>query len=1143
MDKHEYKHLMDEIQYLIDQQEYAKAAEIADTIDWRRVRSIMTLGTISDLYRINKRYEDARDIMLMAYDRKPENSQVCYSLCELFLKTGEMADAVEFYKEYERLTNQDPQDFGKYILQYKMYEANNVSLEERAEVLENLRQRTHQEKWLYELAYLYHRMELETKCVEVCDELILWFGTGEYVNKALELKRLHAPLTPEQQEKYDRRFENTEDAPEEDGPEDGESVGDVLYEDQEEDFESGESDPTETTRVFDTEEVRRQAGDYAADGDTAPMVKIMDMGQYNTLNLQAEIAAGVNEVLGDTDSITRTLLQPMIDPETGYYDLGSTTEIINSVSQDPEEPEYMENSEVYFGETGEIQQNTGEIQGAEDEAAGEYAAEAFDGEPYAEDGAAEEYAAEAFDREPYAENEEIEDGGEESVPGGNVTEDFLDPKQDEDTVFLDYPDEEVLEEEPAESIGTQEDGAYADSYIGYVEKDSDSEKEAGKNVSIADRVMEQMRLESLETQKKLENEALTAQPPEPMARALTQEPDGQIRLVVPEGKTLEKQITGQLSIEDIRAEWERMKQESREKQEEEVRQRVQRQTGKMFTEFEEAIRDNILRQMEQKEEPSLYESPEAVQQDGEETEQEETGGWAMDEWMSDTGEPEDGESEDEAAAPEEMASEEYAENAGDDTSEKDADGTENAEETVEQEIIPEKPGEGSGEHTESSEETEELPEESEEIPEESEEIPESFEEVPEETEEIPEESEEIPEETEELPEETEEIPEESEEIPEESEELPEETKEISEEILEESGAVSSGSEETAEEEQAEEEQSEESQGAAEEEEGYEDTKEPTEEVNVPVTGNSWEDDEYPDFSEEEKAVLEAAPDEEEASKEDEDQGEEALNDREAEESAGEDTASEVPSVRPLTDEEEALFGELVRGRSAREQLVKAIDNISMAAYAGNLVITGEESSSALEMAKNMIREIKQTDSNFSGKAAKISGKKLSGKDVSAFLEQLKNGAIIIESASQLSANTLEELYKCMQQDSYGLLVILTDTKKKMNLFLKENKKFVPLFSARVDLQPLSNDVLAEYAQQYAREREYSIDDLGMLALHTRIDEMQTAKHSVTKAEIEQLMDAAIHSAAKKNMGHFFDILLGRRYDEEDMLIITEKDFE
>ncbi len=1108
MDKHEYKHLMDEIQYLIDQQEYAKAAEIADTIDWRRVRSVMTLGTISDLYRLNKRYEDARDIMLMAYDRKPENSQVCYSLCELFLKTGEMADAVEFYKEYERLTNQDPNDFGKYILQYKMYEANNVSLEERAEVLENLRQRAHQEKWLYELAYLYHRMGLETKCVEVCDELILWFGTGEYVNKALELKRLHAPLTPEQQEQYDRRFEKTEDMPEEDGPVDGELDEDVLDEEQaqEENFESGEPDPAETTIVFDTEEVRRQTGDYAPDGDTAPMVKIMDVGQYNTLNLQAEIAAGVNEVLGDTDSITRTLLEPMIDSETGYYDLGSTTEIMNSVSQDPEAPEYVENSEVYFGETGEIQQNTGEIQGAED-------------------GAAEEYAAEAFDEESYAENEEIEDGGEEAVPEGDAAEDFLDPKQDEDTMFLDYPEEEVPEGEPAEFNGTQEDSAYADSYVGYVEKDSDADKGTEESVSIADRVMEQMRLESLETQKKLENEALTAQPPEPMARALTQEPDGQIRLVVPEDKKLEKQITGQLSIEDIRAEWERMKQESREKQEEEVRQRVQRQTGKMFTEFEEALRDNILRQMEQKEEPSLYENPETAQQGEEETVQEETGGWAMDEWMSDTGEPEA-----EAADPEEKPSEEYAENAGDDASEQNANETENAEYTVGSESIQENNGEGSEELSESSEGSEEISEESEEFPEGPKEISEEMEEIPEESEELPEGSEEISKEMEELPEESEELP------------------EVSEEISEESGEISDGTEETAEEGQSEEEQTGEEQSgesweAAVEEEGYEDTEEPTEEVTEPLAGNSWEDDEYPDFSEEEKAASETRPDEEEASKEDGDQSEEVLNDQEAEESAGEGTSSGVPPVRPLTDEEESLFGEMVRGRSAREQLVKAIDSISMAAYAGNLIITGEESSSTLEMAKNMIREIKQTDSNFSGKAAKISGKKLSGKDVSEFLEQLKNGAIIIESASRLSENTLADLYKCMQQDSYGLLVILTDTKKRMNLFLKENKKFVPLFSARVDLQPLSNDVLAEYAQQYAREREYSIDDLGMLALHTRIDEMQTAKHSVTKAEIEQLMDAAIRSAAKKNVGHFFDILLGRRYDEEDMLIITEKDFE
>ena len=189
---------------LISRGEYVQAAEIADTIDWRRVKSVMMLCTISDLYKINRRYEDARDMLLLAYERRPGGRTICYSLCELSIKMEEYVQAIEYYKEFVQVAPKDP---GRYILQYKLYEAQDVSLEERIAVLEELKKRDYREKWAYELAYLYHRVGLAARCVEECDELILWFGEGKYVIKAMELKMLHQPLTPEQQEKYDHRFD------------------------------------------------------------------------------------------------------------------------------------------------------------------------------------------------------------------------------------------------------------------------------------------------------------------------------------------------------------------------------------------------------------------------------------------------------------------------------------------------------------------------------------------------------------------------------------------------------------------------------------------------------------------------------------------------------------------------------------------------------------------------------------------------------------------------------------------------------------------------------------------------------------------------------------------------------------------------
>ena len=203
MDKYEYKIRVEEIKALITQAEYIQAAEIADSIDWRRVKSVMMLCTISDLYKINRRYEDARDMLLLAYDRHPSGRTIVYSLCELSIKMEDVVQAVEYYKEYKQIA---PKDTGHYILQYKLYEAQDVSLEERIAVLEELKEKDYREKWAYELAYLYHRIGLSSNCVEECNDLILWFGEGKYVIKAMELKMLHEPLTPEQMAKYENRF-------------------------------------------------------------------------------------------------------------------------------------------------------------------------------------------------------------------------------------------------------------------------------------------------------------------------------------------------------------------------------------------------------------------------------------------------------------------------------------------------------------------------------------------------------------------------------------------------------------------------------------------------------------------------------------------------------------------------------------------------------------------------------------------------------------------------------------------------------------------------------------------------------------------------------------------------------------------------
>ena len=932
MDKSEYKLRAEEIKDLISRGEYAQAAEIADTIDWRRVKSVMMLCTISDLYKINRRYEDARDMLLLAYERRPGGRTICYSLCELSIKMEEYVQAIEYYKEFVQVAPKDP---GRYILQYKLYEAQDVSLEERIAVLEELKKRDYREKWAYELAYLYHRVGLAARCVEECDELILWFGEGKYVIKAMELKMLHQPLTPEQQEKYDHRFDAPgSHIPSQNSVQDNGYSGNESYEqgyakdgsyDQEQGYaqdgsydqdqsyaqdssydqnqsyvqDSGYDQVNGDTQIYDpVQPAQQETPTQPVQDDYDIHVKTMDVGQYNTINLQAELAAGLREVLGEepkedtakatADSITRSIVAPMMDSDTESLDYPEIAE----VSEDDLEPEteQIEGSEVFFGETGEI-------------------------------------------------------GDLSQVP--------------------EVETEEILPEEPA-SLKKQ------------------------------DVVPELSKAE-------VEPEATTpVEPPKELANVLAQESDGQISLVMPEAESIEKQITGQINIEDILAEWERKKKENLEKREEEVRQHVLQQTGAMFTEFEQAVRDGLLEKLEKEK---------AADADT----------------VTDTDEVEELEeiadvNDETEKAPAEVSEEEPEREPAD----TDIVDTEEVEELEEEPAVAEYEEESATEEPDAVVDMEVTQEPAAEIPE-----------VPEET--------------------------------------TAETEEASEET-------------TAETEEA----SEESVAVAEEE-----PEEAVEEVH---------EDEQPQTPE--PPVVER----------------------------------DKAKVRALTREERELYAPFIQSKSAREQLVKAIDNISLAAYTGNVIITGEEGMDTLSLAKNMIREIQATDSNFSGKVAKISGHALNKKDAAETLNRLQNGALIICKASEMNNKTVDTMYKALQQENQGIVIILEDTRKEIDRFLEKYEKLQESFTSRMDVEALSNDTLVAFGRQYAREREYSIDELGVLALHTRIEDMQTIDHVVTVVDVKEIVDEAIAHANKKTLKHFFDVLFAKRYDDEDMIILTEKDF-
>lgn len=928
LDKYEYKVRADEIKSLISQGQYDEAVKIADTIDWRRVKSVMMLCTISDLYKINRRYEDSRDILLLAYDRHAGGRLIVYSLCELSLKLGEFVQALEYYKEFVQLA---PKDSGRYILQYKLYEAQEVSLEERIEVLEELKKRDYREKWAYELAYLYHRVGLASKCVEECDEMFLWFGEGRHVLKALELKMLHEPLNEEQQSKYNQMKQTGGFiAPDYvvDQQEIQEKAGEVTEEEEDNEFSLEENILTDDTQEIPQKEPDKDELDI--------QVKTVDVSQYNTINLQRELAESMKEFLEQNktqeipaDETNQLLKTKVYEPVTGLDSQSDSENREQGIpsTKNTDEMQMIAEEDLITSRKNPDSVISSEMQNAEQEG-----------------------------------SEEVFFGNTEEVNIQDVVSELA-QKNGSGTLFA--PVNEQVQMQTASPI------------VDIQENEWKSSPAASPNPAISNTGV-----------------IRTFHKPSGYDNMLTQEYDGQISLVVPEQEKVEKQITGQLSIEDIMAEWERMKQENERRRMEEIRKRVQQQTDTLFADFDESTKSGLLENLEKamvtaaiKEEKmrAAQERPKVVKVADIDKEEEI-------EQISD-------------AEPEEI-----------------------------EEIIEE------------IEETNEIGE----INEIEEEIPEDME---------------------------------------------------SEEALQEEP-----SEEPAEEMEASEEKSK-KQPALEKEKKTK-KAEPTDAKDA--------------SSEKGKAAIYEFPGEQKAKEEEE----------------GENKYT----AREMSGSEKEQFAPFIHHKRTRRQIVEVIDNISMASYTGNVIITGEEGTGSIELAKLLVKEVQLSDSNFSGKVAKISGVTMNKKDVASTLSKLSNGALIIESAAGMKKTTVAQLLKELNQEEKGLIVLMEDTKARMNDFLAKYSDLTGAFNLRVDLEALDDQTLVKYARKYALDQEYAIDELGVLALHTRIADMQTSDHEVTLGEIEELIDEAIYYADKKTPKHFFDVLLGKRYDDEDMIVLREKDF-
>ncbi len=886
MDKYEYKLKSDEIVSLIEKEKYEEAVEIADTIDWRRVKSITMLLRIAYLYRANHRNEDAREILLLAYDRYPTNRSVLYCLCEISIELDDVVSAIEHYKEFVK---QAPRDNGVFTLRYKILEAQEASLEERIEILEELKKRDYQEEWAYELAYLYHRVGLATKCIEECDDLILWFGDGPYVKKAMELKMLHAPLTGIQEKKYNMMRSTNSTTIEEEN----EEVEDTLPEE--------EYYPEEEKTYYPKEEAVPVPVPVPVAVPVAEEKPTEDLSQYNTINLQKVVAESMREL-------------------------------------------FPEDEDIYAANKKEVEDL-------------EYASKKLAEARKAEENIQEEVKAEASDTV-------IEDIVEEtSSEAENLTE--ITDEESEDKVLeneiLDEADEVEELVEIDEPEVKEEDIYFTTNKIQIVESIPDE----NKNISrVAQMISDISEIRPEENAGAIRTVFVPEQKFEPVKPAeedyMIKDPaivgedapnnrweEDQTNSIEEEEHEPFRPMTGQMNIEDVLKEWERLKEENEQKRKENVRELVMQQTGQIMADFNAALKT-----IEDEEIEPIQE---------------------IDEFTK------------EVIPVEELMQEETNENV--------------AEEAPIEEITDE----------------------------------EAFEEVP---------------------------------------------KMVKEEAVEELQEKTSS----------------------------EVAQEEAPQVSMNTT-------EIENLSEKiEKATIKQTKEE------------------------------AKPEIRNFTEDEAILFDNFAVTKKIKKQIITTLDHMSLASYTGNIIITGEAGLGTIDLAKNLLKVFKSIEPDFSGKTAKITGEDLNDKNVSEVFEKLTNGCLIVEAANGLSEKTVFDMTRLLNQEDFGMVVMLVDTKKGMQRLLNKQAMISDYFNLRVDLVEMDNNALVSYAKNYAFALEYSIDELAILALHTRIERLQSGAHIVTKDEVKELVDEAIWKSKKSKFKNFVDILFAKRYDDQDMIVLREKDF-
>ena len=467
MDKYEYKVKLAQIEKLVAKKDFVTAAKIADGIDWRKVKSATTLNMIADIYEANNRLEDCYEILNMVYDRSPVGRRIVYRMTRVATKMHDFEEAIDLYKEFVRLA---PHDLNRYILKYHIYRERGSSVTDQITILEEYKSHEYDEEWAYELACLYEEAGLYDQCVEECDELILWFSEGEYVAKAMELKMKYQQLTASQQEKFEHRYDYL-----------AQEEASAIEESEEAVAEEAEVVEEENKPVQPTFTTVQPIVETPEEEDDTPQVSVINTNKFSTMNLQEELAKGLQMILAQVEEENEEL----------------------SAEETPDTQEFIPVKEVVIARE----------------------------ETVAEESAVEEPAV------------------EEAVPVEITVEEVVAESTAEETLPAESAVTEAVPVEPVVNEPTEKETP-AEEIVVEV-KPTGWEKPLSETAELRTEILKYV---AVPQERKMEEMFRT-------------EDDGQISLAIGEENVLEKQITGQLTIEEILAAWDEKKRLAKEKME------------------------------------------------------------------------------------------------------------------------------------------------------------------------------------------------------------------------------------------------------------------------------------------------------------------------------------------------------------------------------------------------------------------------------------------------------------------------------------------------------------------------------------------------------------------------------------------------